>query len=200
MPRAGAADSDENIYRITRVLTLVKQVLERSKGSTKVDKDENAQRVLGALVRLLAIVGSLSHKSGSQNLREILAPALTGASRLVSPSTVLYTCLQLLRSNDAALQMELYILLSNRLGEVAPEARSKMTDDMILMVRVIKETLATSTNPRLSIATLDALRVITKSARISELSALSQVVSTVVSALDEPAVSISGLEALDVLW
>lgn len=198
--RAGSVDSEENLNQISRVLDYINQVLDRSRGAVKVDKDEHPQRILGALVRLLAISENLQNKNGSQSLRQRLSSALTSASRIVPPSTVLYTCLQLLRCNDVALQIELYTLLAARLGDVTQEARGQMSDDMVLMIKIIKETLATASTSKLKVASLSALHAVAKSARSTELSAMTELVPFVTSCIQDSMAAPFAVDALNGLW
>jgi hypothetical protein len=182
------------------MLDYINQVLDRSRGSAKVEKDEHPQRILGALVRLLAISENLQNKNDSQSLRQRLSSALNSASRIVPPSTVLYTCLQLLRCNDAALQIELYTLLAARLGDVTQEARSQMSENMVLMIKVIKETLATASTSKLKVAALSALHAIVKSARGTELSALTELVPVATSCIQDSMAAPFAVDALNGLW
>ena len=192
-------ESEENRNQTSKVLDYINQVLDRSRG-VKVEKDEHPQRILGALVRLLAIPENLQNRNGSQPLRQQLSSALMSASRIVPPSTVLYTCLQLLRCNDAALQIELYTLLAARLGDVTQEARGKMSDDMVLMIKIIKETLATASASKSKVASLTALRAIAKSARSTELSALTELVPVATSCIQDSIAAPFAVDALNDLW
>lgn len=195
--RAGSVESEENLSQISKVLDYINQVLDRCRGAVKVEKDEHPQRILGALVRLLAIS---ENKDDSQSLRQRLSGALTSASRIFPPSTVLYTCLQLLRCNDAALQIELYTLLAARLGDVTQEARSQMSDNMVLMIKIIKETLATASTSKLKVASLSALHAIAKSARSTELSALTELVPAATSCIQDSMAAPFAVDALNGLW
>lgn len=198
--RTGSVDSEENWNRIHRLFHYINQVLERSRSAVKVEKDEYPQRILGALVRLMAITETLHQKEGPRLLQQNLSSALTNASRLVPPSTVLYTCLQLLRCNDAALQIELFSLLAARLSEVTHDARTKMSNDMVLMIRIIKETLVTASTSKLSIASLTALQAIAKSFRSAELTALAETLPAVTSNIPDPSTARIAMDTLNELW
>jgi hypothetical protein len=186
--------------RITEMVDMIHQTLQRSRGVTKLEGNESPQRILAALVRLLALgnIGGSSEKS--EELRQHLSSAITNALRLVSASAMLFTCLQLLRSNDLALQIELYNLLGPSLLDVNSEARSLMSSEIILMIKIVKETLVASQSTKLSISAFKTLQAIAKTARPTELSTLTETVSSVISRLQTTNLSESGVQTLHVLW
>jgi hypothetical protein len=186
--------------RITEMVDMIHQTLQRSRGVTKLEGNESPQRILAALVRLLALgnIGGSSEKS--EELRQHLSSAITNALRLVSASAMLFTCLQLLRSNDLALQIELYNLLGPSLLDVNSEARSLMSSEIILMIKIVKETLVASQSTKLSISAFKTLQAIAKTARPTELSTLTETVPIVISKLKMTNLSDSGVQTLHVLW
>lgn len=186
--------------RITEIVNMIHQTLQRSGGAKKLENNESPQRILAALVRLLALgnIGSSSEKY--EELRQHISSTITNALRLVSASAMLFTCLQLLRSNDLALQIELYNLLGPSLLDVNSDARSLMSSEIILMIKTVKETLVASQSTELSISAFKALQAIAKTARPTELSTLTETLSSVISKLQMTRLSESGVQTLHVLW
>jgi hypothetical protein len=185
--------------RIIEMVDMIHQTLQRSRGATKLESNESPQRILAALVRLLAL-GNIGSSEKSEELRQHLSSAITNALRLVSASAMLFTCLQLLRSNDLALQIELYNLLGPSLLDVNSEARSLMSSEIILMIKIVKETLVASQSTKLSISAFKTLQAIAKTARPTELSTLTETVPIVISKLKMTNLSDSGVQTLHVLW
>jgi hypothetical protein len=186
-----------DMERITRVVDMIRQALQRSRGAAKLESNESPQRILASLVRLLALENI---RTSSEKLRQHLSSAITNALRLVSASTMLFTCLQLLRSNDVALQIELYNLLGSSLLDVNAEARGLMSSDIVLMIKIIKETLAASQSTELSTAALKTLQATAKTARPTELSALTETVSSVTANLDLTRLVEPSIQTLHILW
>ena len=186
--------------RITIIMDVICQNLQRSRGAAKLGSNESPQRILAALVRLLALENPQNFPGGTEQLRQYLHLAVANALRLVSASTMLFTCLQLLRSNDLPLQIELYTLLGNCLSDVNAEARSQMSSDVVLLAKIVKDNLATTQSTELSIAAMKALQAVTRTARPAELSALTETVPIVTNNLQTPQLSDHGIQTLHMLW
>jgi hypothetical protein len=123
--------------------------------------------------------------------------ALSGALRIVSAPTMISTCIQLLRTHDTDLQIELYKLLVSRIGEVDILTRKNMTADILMIVANIKETLVTSQDEFLSTATLMALESLAHGPSTVELSTFTAAIPVVIDKLSiSTRASINTLESL----
>lgn len=181
-------------------MDIVDQTLQRSRGVAKLGGAESPQRILAALVRLLAHENNQNPSEEVERLRQHLNSAVAHALRLVSASTMLFTCLQLLRSNDLGLQIELYTLLARALSDVSGDARAKMSSDVILMVKIIKDNLNTSQSPELSIAAMKALQSIAKTSLPMELSALAETVPIIIHSHQISQLAECGMQTLNMIW
>ncbi|KIM29205.1 hypothetical protein M408DRAFT_120332 [Serendipita vermifera MAFF 305830] len=190
--------NETGIDRITVIMDMIYQTLQRSRGVARLGNDESPQRILAALVRLLALENH-RNTAAADHFRQHLTSTIKTALRLVSASTMLFTCLQLLRSNDLALQIELYSLLGTSLPDVNADIRSQMSSDIVLLVKIIKEHLVTSQSPLLFMAAMKALQAVTKTAQSTELSALTETVSIVTNSLQISQLSESCIQALQTL-
>jgi hypothetical protein len=185
---------------ITVMIDMVHKTLQRSRGAAKLEGDESPQRILAALVRLSALENIRGPSERTEKLRQPLNSAITNALRLVSASTMLSTCLQLLHSDDVALQTELYHLLGSSLLDVKADARGLMSSDIVLMIKIVKETLAASQSTELSTAALKTLQAIAKTSHPTELSALTETVSVVTANLQLTRLAEPSMQTLHVLW
>ncbi|CAG8668421.1 1431_t:CDS:10, partial [Acaulospora colombiana] len=191
---------DSNVgvdIRTTNIIELVDKVLHLSNDTTRPEPTEASQRILSALLRLLANVNSRPSTIELQSLRELLVTTLSSALRVVSAPTMISTCIQLLRTHDNELQIELYKLISSRVQDIDLQIRESLTADMRLIIVNIKETLATSQDGHLCTAALMALTTLARSSCPPELSTLTEVVPAVIDKLlISPRTSISALESL----
>ncbi|PVG00071.1 hypothetical protein CPB86DRAFT_701979 [Serendipita vermifera] len=183
--------------RIVNIINLVDKVLQLSKDTTQPESTEVSQRILSALLRLLANANSRPSMTESQSLRERLVATLSNALRVVSAPTMISTCIQLLRTHDTNLQIELYKLMASRVHEADFQVRESLTADILLIIVNIKEILATSQDGDLSTAALMALASLARSSCTAELSTLTDVVPVVIDKLlTSPRASIGALESL----
>jgi len=179
---------------------MVQLTLQNSRGVSSLENSESPQRILAALIHLLALEIDHGSSEDMERLHQHLNSATTEALRLVSASTMLLTCLQLLHSNDVALQVELYNLLGSAILQVNADARGQLSSDIVLMIKTIKEALSTSKSTKLFLSAYRALQAIAKSAHAAELSALTQTIPTVTANLQATQLSEPGIQTLHVLW
>ncbi|KAG8860617.1 snoRNA-binding rRNA-processing protein utp10 [Serendipita sp. 411] len=191
--------NQEHDVRLNRIVQLVGHCIRHWSGPKRLANEEHAQRLLSTLARLLAAFDGITTPENPEQLHDLLKAITTSALGLLSASTMLFTCLQLLRSNDAALQAEMFDILASRLPDVGSKQRAAMSRDLILLVTVVQDTINSSVNTRLTTNAIRALQAIAQSAQPSELTAITQLVPVVESRIVMTEVAPSAITALNTL-
>ncbi|KAG8835933.1 hypothetical protein FRC17_000018 [Serendipita sp. 399] len=195
--RGDSSEQHVHSTRISRVVELVNHSISHWSGSKRFGTGEHAQRLLSALTRLLAAFDGTIPLDHPETLHSLLKSTTSNALRMLSASTMLFTCLQLLRSNDVALQVEMFEILASRLPDVESRTRDTMSPDLVLLVKIIQNTINSPGNTKLIINALRTLQVISLSARPSELVAVTQLVPTVVNHISTAELAPSAIETLN---
>lgn len=190
----------DNILPFKGVITFVAQNLGLSDGSIGFPSDTTSQRILSTLIRILGAVDIHNPTSPIQSIRQQFSAAISDTLRLVSASCMVSVCLDLLKSNDVSLQIELYNLLAQRLSNVNALTRGNVSPDIQSITKTIKETLNEQRNAGVSIASLRALQAIAQTSVPEESSVLIDIIPTVTNTISTPGVEEACSETLDALW
>ncbi|CAG7851278.1 SubName: Full=Uncharacterized protein {ECO:0000313/EMBL:CCA66475.1} [Serendipita indica DSM 11827] len=197
--RKEAISSPLHALRLIKILDFTRNCLESCKISNVSLNEEQSQRLLSALVRLQSVVDGTTLARGDLNLPRHVQGAVFTMLKLVPSSTMMFTCVQLLRTNDEMLQVELFALLAKHLPSVSKEARELISDSIKLLLSSIKDIVANSSDAQLVSAAYRALKSVAITSRPQEFSGLTELVPLVVSGATNLELGSTAIDALSSL-